>query len=53
VIQRQGADELAGGNDSPSPERVRFRAKLGYDLASGLGVPQFAAVASALGQPAR
>jgi kumamolisin len=45
--------DVVSGNNSYLPRVPAFQAKPGYDLASGLGVPQFAAVAASLPAPGR
>jgi len=43
--------DVVSGTNSYSPKVRGFRARRGYDLASGLGVPQFAALAAKLPGP--
>ncbi|MGO9906726.1 MAG: hypothetical protein ACLP4R_12915 [Solirubrobacteraceae bacterium] len=45
--------DVVSGNNSYLPKVPAFQAKPGYDLASGLGVPQFAALAASLPAPGR
>ena len=44
--------DVVSGNNQYLRKVPGFQAKPGYDLASGLGVPQFAALAAALPEPA-
>ena len=43
--------DVVSGNNAYLPRVSGYRGKPGYDLASGLGVPQFAAVAARLQAP--
>ncbi|MGO9961528.1 MAG: hypothetical protein ACLP50_37075 [Solirubrobacteraceae bacterium] len=45
--------DVVSGNNSYLRRVPAFQAKPGYDLASGLGVPQFAAIAASLPAPGR
>jgi hypothetical protein len=44
--------DIVSGNNKYYPGISGWRAHRGYDLASGLGVPQFAAIAKLLPKPA-
>jgi len=45
--------DIVNGNNQFRKRVAGFRAKRGYDLTTGLGVPQFAALASRLPAPGR